>query len=49
MRKRKNLGLSRREFVKITGSGAIAAASGGPFFLFPERAAADQKTLKILQ
>src|SRR3974390_3876271 len=49
MRKRKNLGWSRREFVKITGSGAIAAASGGPFFLCPERAAADQKTLKILQ
>jgi hypothetical protein len=49
MRKKKNLGLSRREFVKITGSSAIAAASGGPFFLFPERAAADQKSLKILQ
>jgi multiple sugar transport system substrate-binding protein len=36
--------ITRREFVKITALGAV-----GPFFLFPERARAQQKTLKILQ
>lgn len=36
--------MSRREFVKIAGSAAV-----GPFFLFPERAQSQQKTLKILQ
>ena len=42
-------GISRRDFVKLTGAGALAASVGGPFFLFPERAAAQQKTLTILQ
>ena len=41
-------GVSRREFVKITGI-ATLGASLGPSFLFPERAQAQQKTLKILQ
>jgi len=50
MAKKKQEGLSRRDFIKWTGSGALAAGVGsGPFFLFPERAAAEQKTLKILQ
>ncbi len=41
-------GITRRDFVKITGAGALAAGVG-PFFLFPERSQAQQKTLKILQ
>ncbi|PYU35851.1 MAG: sugar ABC transporter substrate-binding protein, partial [Acidobacteria bacterium] len=50
MAKKNKPGLSRREFIKLTGSGALAVGVGtGPFFLFPERAAAQQKTLKILQ
>ena len=35
--------------MKIAGTGGIAAGTLGPAFLFPERAAAQQKTLKILQ
>jgi multiple sugar transport system substrate-binding protein len=42
-------GISRRDFMKLTGAGALAASAIGPFFLFPERAAAQQKTLAILQ
>ncbi len=50
MTKKKGEGLSRRDFIKLTGAGAAAAGAGvGPFFLFPERAQAQQKTLKILQ
>lgn len=45
----KQTGVSRRNFIKVTGAGAIAAAASGPFFLFPERAAAQQKSLTILQ
>jgi multiple sugar transport system substrate-binding protein len=41
-------GISRRDFLKLTGAGALAATSG-PYFLFPDRALAQQKTLKILQ
>ena len=41
-------GVSRRDFLKVTGAGALAAAAG-PYFLFPERALAQQKTLRILQ
>ena len=41
-------GVSRREFVRLTGAGALAAGVG-PAFLFPGRAQAQQKTLKILQ
>ena len=46
---KKGKGVSRRDFIKIAGAGTIAAGSLGPAFLFPERAAAQQKTLKILQ
>ena len=50
MGRKNEQGLSRRDFIKLTGSGALALGAGsGPFFLFPERAAAEQKTLKILQ
>jgi multiple sugar transport system substrate-binding protein len=46
---RKNRGgLTRREFAKLTGAGAVAAGVGANF-LFPGRAAAQQKTLKIVQ
>jgi multiple sugar transport system substrate-binding protein len=48
MAKKKGQGISRRAFVKFTGAGALAAGLG-PAFLFPERALAQQKTLKILQ
>jgi multiple sugar transport system substrate-binding protein len=41
--------LSRRDFLKIAGVGGFAAGALGPSFLFPERAHAQQKTLKILQ
>src|SRR5260370_19402538 len=49
MRKR-NTDITRREFLKATGFGALLAGAGsGPFFLFPERAQAAQKTIRILQ
>jgi multiple sugar transport system substrate-binding protein len=45
---RKNKGgLTRRRFGKLVGAGALAA--GGPAFLFPDRARAAGKTLKIIQ
>ncbi len=40
--------ISRRKFVKLTGS-AVAAAGFTSAFLFPGRALAQQKTLKIVQ
>jgi multiple sugar transport system substrate-binding protein len=40
--------VTRRDFVKIASAGVVGATVG-PFFLFPERALAQQKTLKILQ
>jgi multiple sugar transport system substrate-binding protein len=46
---KKGKGVSRRDFIKFAGAGGIAAGALGPAFLFPERAAAQQKTLKILQ
>jgi multiple sugar transport system substrate-binding protein len=49
MSDKKGKGVSRRDFIKIAGAGGIAAGGLGPAFLFPERAAAQQKTLKILQ
>jgi multiple sugar transport system substrate-binding protein len=45
----KNDKLSRRDFVKLTGAGALAAGVSGPYFLFPDKAKAQQKTLKIIQ
>jgi multiple sugar transport system substrate-binding protein len=50
MSKRKEAqGITRRRFTKLAGGGALAAGALGPAFLFPERAMAQQKTLKILQ
>ncbi len=50
MSKRKETpGITRRRFTKLAGGGALAAGALGPAFLFPERALAQQKTLKILQ
>jgi multiple sugar transport system substrate-binding protein len=40
--------LTRRKFVKLAG-GTVAAAGFTSGFLFPERALAQQKTLKIMQ
>jgi multiple sugar transport system substrate-binding protein len=48
MAPKKTKGFTRRDFVKVTGATAVAAGVG-PFFLFPERALAQQKTLRILQ
>jgi multiple sugar transport system substrate-binding protein len=48
MSKKRSRGLTRREFAKISGAGAIGAGIGANF-LFPARAAAQQKTLKIIQ
>lgn len=50
MSKRKEArGITRRQFNSWAGRGALGAAALGPAFLFPERAAAQQKTLRILQ
>ena len=46
--KRKTEGFSRRDFLKQS-AGAVGIAAAGPFFLFPDRAWAAQKTLRILQ
>lgn len=48
MSKNRKRGLTRREFGKLTGAGALATGVGANF-LFPARAAAQQKTLKIIQ
>jgi len=48
MAKKRARGMTRREMIKTTGAAALAAGMG-PAFLFPERAAAQQKTLKIIQ
>src|ERR1700693_4462572 len=48
MSKKTHRGLTRREFARLTGAGAIATGVGANF-LFPARAAAQQKTLKIVQ
>jgi len=48
MSKKNHRGLTRREFAKLTGAGAVATGVGANF-LFPARAAAQQKTLKIVQ
>jgi multiple sugar transport system substrate-binding protein len=49
MAKKRGPGITRRELIKVTGTAALAAGIGGPAFLFPQRAQAQQKTLKILQ
>jgi multiple sugar transport system substrate-binding protein len=48
MSKQSGQKISRRKFVKLTG-GAAAAAGLTSAFLFPQRALAQQKTLKIVQ
>ena len=48
MSKKSGNKISRRKFVKLTG-GAAAAAGFTSAFLFPQRALAQQRTLKILQ
>src|SRR6266704_1623433 len=48
MSKRSSGKISRRKFVKVTGT-AVAAAGFTSAFLFPQRALAQQKTLKIVQ
>jgi multiple sugar transport system substrate-binding protein len=48
MSKRSGGKITRRKFVKLTG-GAVAAAGMTSAFLFPQRALAQQKTLKIVQ
>ncbi len=48
MAKKKTGRWTRRDFVKTVGTGALVAGVG-PAFLFPERAQAAQKTLKIGQ
>jgi multiple sugar transport system substrate-binding protein len=48
-KEKKGKGVSRRDFIKFAGAGGIAAGALGPAFLFPQRALAQQKTLKILQ
>jgi multiple sugar transport system substrate-binding protein len=48
MSRKKSGRWSRRDFVKTMGTGALVAGVG-PAFLFPERAQAQQKTLKIGQ
>ncbi|HEX5135089.1 MAG TPA: extracellular solute-binding protein [Thermoanaerobaculia bacterium] len=47
MSKKRNRGLTRRQFGKLTAAGALVV--GGPAFLFPDRAKAAGKTLKIIQ
>ncbi|HLN93412.1 MAG TPA: carbohydrate ABC transporter substrate-binding protein, partial [Thermoanaerobaculia bacterium] len=47
MAKKRNRGLTRRQFGKLTAAGALVV--GGPAFLFPDRAKAAGKTLKIIQ
>src|SRR6476661_676537 len=48
MSKKRHRGLTRRDFAKLTGAGALAAGVG-PAFLFPSRVSAAGKTLKIIQ
>jgi multiple sugar transport system substrate-binding protein len=48
MEKKKGQPVSRRHFLKVAGVGTVSAVLG-PAFLSPERAAAEQKTLKICQ
>jgi len=47
MARKRTRGMTRRQFGRLAGVGALAA--GGPAFLFPDRARAAGKTLKIIQ
>src|SRR5208282_5601290 len=48
MAEKRGGGLTRREMIKTASTAALAAGIG-PAFLFPERAQAQQKALKICQ
>jgi len=48
MARKKSEGITRRDFIKATAAGTLAAGLG-PFLLFPSRALAQQKTMKIIQ
>jgi len=48
MARKRGPGMTRREMIKTAGRVALATGMG-PAFLFPERAQAQQKTLKICQ
>ncbi len=48
MARKKGRGITRRDFLQRAGAGALGA-SLGPFFLFPEKAQSQRKTLKIIQ
>jgi len=48
MAKKRARGMTRREMIKTAGTAALAAGMG-PAFLFPDRAHAQQKALKICQ
>lgn len=48
MARKRGRAMTRREMIKTAGTAALAAGMG-PAFLFPERAQAQQKTLKICQ
>jgi multiple sugar transport system substrate-binding protein len=47
MSRKRSRGMTRRQFARLAGAGAVAAA--GPAFLFPDLARAAGKTLKIMQ
>ena len=49
MRTTKKRNVSRRFFLKAAARMGLLTAAGGPFFVFPERAQASQKKLRILQ
>ena len=49
MPNQRNKETSRREFLRRTGALATLSACWGPFFLFPDRAEASRKKLRILQ
>jgi len=45
----KKRNVSRRVFLKAAARMGLLTAAGGPFFVFPERAQASQKKLRVLQ
>ncbi|HWZ86208.1 MAG TPA: carbohydrate ABC transporter substrate-binding protein, partial [Thermoanaerobaculia bacterium] len=47
MTRKTRRGMTRRRFASLAGAGALAA--GAPAFLFPDKARAAGKTLKIVQ
>ncbi|HEX9222650.1 MAG TPA: hypothetical protein VF860_04915 [Candidatus Acidoferrales bacterium] len=49
MRITKKKNVSRRVFLKAAARMGLLTAAGGPFFVFPERAQASQKKLRVLQ